>query len=169
LKAFREKTGTEYGLEIDKEVDERYHLIKASEAACKYLNHSYEKFNNWTLVAASYNAGQRRITEAVEDQFAKNYYHLYLNDETSRYIYRILAIKAVFNNPLEYGFKLEKGDLYDPIRTKSIKVTSTIKSLPAFARKNKVSYRMLKELNPWLRSDKLTVKRGDAYYIDIPR
>jgi len=165
---FIDKTGKEYGLKINKEVDERYDVTKATEAACTYLRKAYAKFGNWTLVAASYNAGQGRIDETIEKQMAKNFYDLYLNEETSRYIFRILALKIIYENPVKYGFKLEPGDLYDPIPVKNKLVTSDIKDLPAFAKQNNVSYRMLKELNPWLRSDKLTVRGGEEYFLALP-
>lgn len=165
---FLEKTGKEYGLKVSKEIDERYHVEKATEAACAYLNKSHIKFGNWTLVAASYNAGQGRIDETIEKQQVRNYYHMFLNEETSRYIFRILAMKTIYENPVAYGFKLEKGDLYDPLEVKTIKVTSTIHDLPAFARQQNTTYRMLKELNPWLRSDKLTVRSGEDYEIALP-
>ena len=165
---FLEKSGKEFGLKVSKEIDERYHVEKATEAACAYLNKSYIKFGNWTLVAASYNAGQGRIDETIEKQQVSNYYHMFLNEETSRYIFRILAMKTIYENPVAYGFKLEKGDLYDPLEVKKIKVTSTIHDLPAFARQQNTTYRMLKEMNPWLRSDKLTVRSGEDYEIALP-
>jgi hypothetical protein len=165
---FLEKTGKEYGLEINKEVDERYHVEKATEAACDYMKKSYSKFRNWTLVAASYNAGQGRIDETIEKQQEKSFYNMYLPEETSRYIFRILAIKIICEDPVEYGFKLEKGDLYKSLDIKTVKVTSTISDLPAFAHRQNTTYRMLKELNPWLRSDKLTVRGGEEYLIALP-
>ena len=165
---FLEKTGKEYGLKITKEIDERYHVEKATLAACDYLNKSYVKYGNWTLVAASYNAGQRRIEDAVSKQYSRDFYELHVNDETSRYIYRILAMKYICEDPLHYGFKLEPGDFFNPHEIKLISVTQTIPDLPAFARSHKTSYRMLKELNPWLRSDKLTVRRGDSFEIAVP-
>jgi len=165
---FLEKTGKEYGLIITKEVDERYHAEKATRAACDYLNKSYAKFGNWTLVAASYNAGQKRIEDAVSKQYSRDFYELHVNDETSRYIYRILAMKYICRNPILYGFKLEPGDYLKPHNLQFIPVTQTISDLPAFARSHKISYRMLKELNPWLRSDKLTVKRGERFEIALP-
>jgi membrane-bound lytic murein transglycosylase D len=165
---FLDKTGKEYGLVINREVDERYHVVKATEAACAYLNKSYAKFGNWTLAAASYNAGQGKIDDTIEKQLATNYYEMLLSDETSRYIFRILAMKYICENPVKYGFKLEKGDLYNPLQLKTIKVTSTISNLATFARQEKASYRMLKELNPWLRSDKLTVRGGETFEIVLP-
>jgi len=165
---FLEKTGKEYGLTINKEVDERYHVAKATEAACAYLNKSYLKFGNWTLVASSYNAGQGRIDETIDKQQVRSYYHMFLSEETSRYIFRILAIKCIYENPVKYGFKIAKGDLYDPLDVKIVKVTGSISNLPAFAREHKTTYRMLKELNPWLRSDKLTVRGREEYIIALP-
>lgn len=165
---FLEKTGKEYGLEIDREVDERYHAVKATAAACRYNRKAYERLGSWTLVAASYNAGQRRISQAVEDQGTRNYYEMYLSDETSRYVFRALAVKLIYESPEKYGFKLQKGDLYDPHTYRVKTVNSTIHSLPVWAIEHGISYRMLKELNPWLRSDKLTVRRGNSYQIALP-
>jgi len=165
---FLEKTGKEYGLTVNKEVDERYNVVKATEAACRYLRKSHNKFGNWTLVAASYNAGQGRIDDVIDDQSTSSFYEMYLNDETSRYIYRILAMKYIYENQLDYGFKLLPGDLYDTLATRKVVVKETISNLPAFAKQQKTSYRMLKELNPWLRSDKLTVRRGEEFVISLP-
>jgi membrane-bound lytic murein transglycosylase D len=165
---FLDKTGKEYGLIINKEVDERYHIVKSTEAACAYLNKSFLKFGNWTLVASSYNAGQGRIDETIDKQLVRSYYQMFLPEETSRYIFRILAIKCIFENPIKYGFKIAPGDLYYPIGVKNIKVFQSIDDLPAFAREQKTTYRMLKELNPWLRSDKLTVRHGEEFLIALP-
>lgn len=165
---FLDKTAKEYGLIVNKEVDERYHVLKATEAACAYLKKSYDKFENWTLVAASYNAGQNRIRETINKQQTNVFYHMFLNDETSRYIFRILAIKLIYENQLDYGFKLVPGDLYDPLAVSTFHVTETISDLPSFARHHRTTYRMLKELNPWLRSDKLHVKRGEEFIVSLP-
>ena len=165
---FLESTGKEYGLVINKEVDERYYVVKSTEAACAYLNKSFLKFGNWTLVAASYNTGPGRIEETIARQLVRNYYDMFLNEETSRYIFRILAFKYILEDPHKYGFKLEKGDLYDPLAVKTVKVTSSINDLPSFAIEHKTTYRMLKELNPWLRSDKLTLSPGEIYEIALP-
>jgi hypothetical protein len=165
---FLESTGRDYGLIINKEVDERYNVAKATEAACKYLKDSYVKFGNWTLVASSYNAGQGRIDDTMDKQQVSNYYHMFLPDETSRYIFRILALKYIYENPLKYGFKIAKGDLYKPIEVKNILVKSSIIDFAFFAKEHKTTYRMLKELNPWLRADKLTVRPGEEYSIALP-
>lgn len=165
---FLDKTAKEYGLEVNKEIDERYHVEKATVAACAYLKKSFGKFGNWTLVAASYNAGQSRISDVTSRQLAANFYHLHLNEETSRYIYRILAMKEICLDPVKYGFKLLPGDYYQPLKIRTMEVSSSLPDLPSFAREHKISYRMLKELNPWLRSDRLTVKRGQAYQVHLP-
>lgn len=166
---FLEKTGREYGLEVNKEIDERYHVEKSTQAACDYLNDSFEEFRDWTLVAAAYNAGKRRIREAIEKQGIRDYYNLYLNEETSRYIFRILAIKTIYEHPTKYGFYLRNVDLYPVIPTTSIEVNSTIPDLVQFARDQNINYRVLKEFNPWLRSDKLPDESGKTYFIKIPK
>lgn len=165
---FLEKTGKEFGLVINREVDERYDVVKSTEAACTYLNKSFLKLGNWTLVASSYNAGPGRIDESIDKQQVRNYYQMFLPDETTRYIFRILALKYICENPVKYGFKLAPGDLYGPIGVNILKVKESISDLPAFARENKTTYRMLKELNPWLRSDKLTVRHGEEFSISLP-
>jgi hypothetical protein len=165
---FLDKTGKEYGLVINKEVDERYHVSKATEAACAYLKKAFAKFGNWSLVAASYNAGQGRIDETIGKQFVKNYYEMLLPEETNRYLYRILALKTIYENPVAYGFKLQPGDLYEPPRVKTVIITDDIQSIAAYAIANKTTYRMIKELNPWLRTDKLTVRNGEAHEMLLP-
>jgi hypothetical protein len=166
---FLEGTGKDYGLEINKQVDERYHAERSTEAACKYILKSYDRFGSWTLVAASFNAGKNRISGTIKDQGTRNFYEMYLNDETSRYIFRAIAIKMIYESPEKYGFRLKQGDLYTPHRYTTKEVSSTIHSLPVWAIEQGISYRMLKELNPWLRSDKLTVKKGQTYQILIQK
>ncbi len=165
---FLDETGKAFGLTINKEVDERYHLEKATHAACRYLKKAYGKYGNWTTVAASYNAGMNRISDVTEGQLSKNYYDLYLNEETSRYVFRILAMKEIFKDPEKRGFYLQKEDLYQPIPVKQIKIESSIDDLAGFARDHGISHRMLIELNPWLRGEKLTVKKGESFIILLP-
>jgi hypothetical protein len=161
-------SGKEYGLEITGEVDERYDPLKATEAACKYLRQAYKKFGNWTLVAASYNRGMSGMQRAIDDQQVDSYYDLYLNDETSRYVFRILAIKEIVNNPLKYGFKINPKHLYDEEPIKHIEVDESIKDLVRFAKEHGTNYKLIKRHNPWLREDRLTVKKGKRYRIAIP-
>ncbi|AYB31033.1 lytic transglycosylase domain-containing protein [Chryseolinea soli] len=161
-------SGKELNLEITDEVDERYDPLKATEAACKYLKKAYQKFGSWTIVAASYNRGMGGIERALEDQQEKSYYDLYLNDETSRYVFRILAIKEIAEHPLRYGFKIDPAHLYQEEPLKYIEVTESIKDLVSFAKAQGTNYKLLKRHNPWLREDRLTVKRGEHYRIALP-
>lgn len=165
---FLEVTAKQYGLEVTDEVDERYNLEKATVAASKYFKSSYDKYKNWTLTAASYNAGAGRISREIERQKVSNYYDLYLNQETTRYLYRILALKLIYEDPVGYGFYLRERDLYPTIPTNKVSINSTITDLITFAINNKTNYRVLKEFNPWLRSDKLTVSPGKSYLIELP-
>ncbi|MBL7861189.1 MAG: lytic transglycosylase domain-containing protein [Cyclobacteriaceae bacterium] len=164
----REASGKELGLEISREVDQRYDPIKSTEAACKYLRKAYEKFGNWTLVAASYNRGVAGIRSDLEDQQVDNYYDAHLNDETARYVFRILAIKEIFEHPDKYGFKLKAEHLYHPEPLRHIEVSETIPDLVTFAKEQGSNYKILKRHNPWLRQNRLTVKKGKSYQIALP-
>ncbi len=164
----REASGKELGLEITKEVDQRYDPIKSTEAACKYLKKAYEKFGNWTLVAASYNRGVAGVRSDLEDNQVDNYYDAHLNDETARYVFRILAIKEIFEHPEKYGFKIKPEHLYEPEPLKYIEVTETIPNLVTFAKDKGSNYKILKRHNPWLRQPRLTVKKGKVYQIALP-
>jgi membrane-bound lytic murein transglycosylase D len=165
---FLEETGKFYGLEVNSNVDERYHLEKSTRAACKYLKSAKEQFGSWTLAAASYNIGQARLKKIVEEQKMNSYYDLYLNDETSRYIFRITALKEVFNNPQKYGFYFTEDDLYQPMAYKIVQVDTTVLNLVDFALQHNANYKTLKILNPWLRQPKLENKSRKIYEIKIP-
>lgn len=160
--------GKENGLTINDEVDERYDPLKATEAACRYLKTAYRKFGNWTLVAASYNRGMNGLQRAIDDQQVNSYYDLYLNEETSRYVFRILAIKEIVENPLRYGFHVNPKHLYKEEPLRYVEVKETIKDLVSFAKQHNSNYKQIKRYNPWLRDDKLTVKRGNEYRIAFP-
>jgi membrane-bound lytic murein transglycosylase D len=160
--------GKENGLEITDQVDERYDPIKATEAACSYLKRAYKKFGNWTSVAASYNRGMGGIERALENQTVDSYYDLYLNDETARYVFRIIACKEIIENPARYGFNVRERHLYDAEEVRYVTVNQTIPDLIAFARKNGTNYKLLKRHNPWLRDEKLVVKKGRSYRIALP-
>jgi hypothetical protein len=162
-------TGREFGLEITNEVDERYDPIKSTYAAAKYLKKAYGKFDNWTLVAASYNRGRSGIGRALEHQSVGNYYDLLLNEETSRYVFRILAAKEIISNPGKYGFEIDDEHLYNPEPVEYVEVSSSIKDLVSWSREQGINYKLLKRHNPWLRRDKLTVARGKIYQIAIPK
>jgi hypothetical protein len=164
---FLEETGKSYGLEINNEVDERYHFEKSTIAACKYLQKSYQKFGNWTMAAASYNMGLTGLDEVSFSQKQTNYYDLHLNTETSRYVFRILALKEILRSPSKYGFMISETDLYKPHAFKSISIDTAIASLTDFAALYKMTYKELKILNPWLRSNMLTNKSTKSYQLKI--
>lgn len=161
-------TGKNFGLEISDQVDERYHLEKATEAACKLLRGSYNKFGSWTLAAAAYNVGEGRISKELQKQNAGSYYDLYLPEETMRYIFRIIALKLLYEHPTEYGYYIRKKDLYPPIPTYTVTIDSSISNLQVFAKTMNINYRLLKEFNPWLRTDKLTNSAKKKYVFTFP-
>ena len=166
---FMPATGKEYGLEVNTNVDERYHVEKATRAACKYLKDGYEKYGDWLTVAASYNAGFARITSELEKQKTDTSMDMWLNKETSRYMFRILAAKQLFASPRRYGFLLRAADLYPTLPTKPYEVKATIADLGAFAKGQGVPMSLLKEANPWLISNTLPVRPGGkTYVIQLP-
>ena len=165
---FMPSTAKEKGMEVSEQVDERYHLEKSTEAACKYLIAAKEKFGSWTLAAASYNGGIGGIKTKMEEQQVDNYYDLLLTEETSRYVFRILALKEIMKNADKYGFSIPKEALYYQIPTKKIVVDSSITNLAAFAKSQGVNYKILKLHNPWLRDKVLLNTTGKKYEIEIP-
>ena len=166
---FMPATGKEYGLEVNANVDERYHVEKATRAACKYLKEGYEKYGDWLTVAASYNAGFACITSELEKQKAETSMDMWLVRETSRYMFRILAAKQVFNSPRRYGFILRASDLYPVLPTKPYEVKATIADLGAFAKQQGIPMSLLKEANPWLLTNTLPVRPGGkTYVIQLP-
>lgn len=166
---FLNGAGKQYGLEINDEIDERYHVEKSTEAACKYFKEAFRIFNNWTLAAASYNIGIDGLKNQLEKQKANSYYDLYLNEETARYIFRILAVKEVISNPKDYGYQLRKKDLYPTIPTLKIPVDSSITDLAGFAAMNNTNYKILKYFNPWLKNSSLSNKDRKTYQIELPK
>ena len=165
---FMEATGKEYGLEINKEVDMRYNVEMETEAACRYFLKSYEIYHNWTLVAASFNAGTRRLSKFLKEQKVHSYYDLLLSDETERYIFRILAFKTILSNPEKYGIYVSKNLEYQPFKYKTVVVTESVDSWADFALEHDITYKLLKIFNPWLRDKSLKVKKGEVYEIKIP-
>lgn len=163
---FLKGTAKDCKLEVNKEVDERYNIEKSTQAACDYLNYQYKYFKNWTNVAASYNTGRKNVTNQFERQKANYYYDILWNQETARYVYRIIAMKVVINNPTTYGFYVSKK--HPIIKTNKIKIKGTIKSWADFAHKHKTSYKTLKNFNPWLRESYLTNKDKKTYEITLP-
>ncbi len=165
---FMPGTAPAYALEISEDVDERYDPRKSTDAACAYLKEAYRKFGSWTAAAASYNCGMGGFGTQAGYQGTSNYYDLMLPEETNRYIFRILTFKQIMANPGQMGYAVETHDLYQPVATKQVAVTKSIPDLAAFARSQGTNFKMLKMLNPWLRSKKLSVRSGKTYYIDLP-
>lgn len=166
---FLEKTGRQYGLEINGEVDERYNIEKATVAACRYLKESYDEYGDWLTVAASYNTGRTNVTKRIEAQKEKKAIDLVLLPETSRYIFRLLAVKTVFSNPQAYGFELKAQDLYPTIPiAKTININKPVNSWASVAKKHGLTYLQLHEANPWIRSASMTNKQGKLYKVKIP-
>ncbi len=160
--------GKEFGLEITNEVDERYDPIRSTEAACKYLKKAYQRFGSWTLAAASYNRGMSGLDRTLEKQKVDSYYDLYLNEETARYVFRVLAIKQIVENPGQYGFVISDRHLYQRDSVRWMDIGRSIPNLVDFAREQGTNYKLLKRLNPWLRDDHLTVRAGNTYRIALP-
>ena len=161
-------TGREYGLEINSNVDERYHLEKSTEVACRYLNKWKKKYGSWTLTAAAYNAGPGAINKYMGIQQADDYYDLLLGQETGRYVFRIMAIKEILSNPEKYGFEIEKEDLYTAVPTFKVEVDEPVLSFADFAQQYEINYKILKRHNPWLREPHLNNQSRKKYTIEIP-
>ncbi len=166
---FMNSTAQSYGLTVNSEVDERYHVEKSTRAACAYLKKAKEDLGTWTLAAAAYNRGLAGIKRDVRNQQVTSYYDLYLNTETSRYVFRIIAFKLLMSSPEKYGFVMKTKDYYKPESVILIQVDTTITDLADFAIKNGTNYKTVKVLNPWLRDDHLTVRAGSEYLIKVPR
>ncbi|MFK7750334.1 MAG: lytic transglycosylase domain-containing protein [Kordia sp.] len=161
-------TGRENGMEINSNVDERFHLEKATRVACKYLLASKKKFGNWTSAAAAYNAGNGGIGKRMDDQQVNSYYDLLLGQETGRYIFRVVALKEIFTNAKKYGFNFNEKHLYTHIPTYKVEVDTAVTNFASFAKEFGINYKILKIHNPWLRENKLNNKSRKKYMISIP-
>ena len=165
---FLKSTAQSYGLEVNNYVDERYNPLKSTRAACQYLKEAHEKFGSWTMAAASYNMGMAGLKKAVNSQGCSDYYNLYLNDETARYVPRLLAVKMILSNPGKYGFYFRDSDLYKELKSTEMVVDTTIRNLADFAEENGISYKHLKVFNPWLRSTSLPNSSQKKYTFSLP-
>jgi membrane-bound lytic murein transglycosylase D len=163
-----EGTGRELGLEVNSKIDERYHVEKATLAACKYLSDAKNRFGSWTLAAAAYNIGNARLGRILETQRVNDYYDLHLNEETSRYVFRLLAVKTIFSDPEASGFHFRPEDLYQPYQYFTLELDTTITNLVAFALNYNITYKELRLLNPWLRDYELPNRSRKTYQIKIP-
>ena len=165
---FMRTTAIDYRLEISSEVDERYHLEKSTVAACQYLNEAYRLYRSWTMVAASYNMGRAGLSSQITRQKCNNYFDLLLNEETSRYVYRIAAVKLILTEPQRYGFFVPENEKYQPIPYTEVEITTGVSDFADFAFRHKTNYKLLKLLNPWLRENKLTNSSRKTYIVKIP-
>ena len=165
---FLEGTAKEYGLEVNKEVDERYHVEKSTYAFCSYLRASYNKFGSWTLAAASYNGGMSRVQSQQTRQKMTEYYDLLFVEETQRYVFRIAALKLIMENPEQYNFVVKEDEKYPFIKTRDVEINGPVKHFADFAIEQGINYKLLKDFNPWLRDDKLTNAAGKKYTVKIP-
>lgn len=165
---FMESTATEYNLIVNKEVDERLNVEKSTQAACKYLKKAYLEFGTWTLAAASYNRGVKGIQNALDNQKVDSYFDLSLNEETSRYVFRVLAIKKIMESPQKFGFDIDEEQLYPPYEYKKIQVEENIEDLATWAREQKTSLKIIRRLNPWIKGSQLNGNRHSKFTILIP-
>lgn len=165
---FIASTAKEYGLEVNDEVDERYNIEKATAAAARYLKKAYAKYGNWPSVMAAYNGGMTRITNELDRQNADTSLDLYLVEETTRYPYRIMAMKTVMENAPSYGFHLRDDQLYQPRKYRTVEVNGPVADWAAWAKKQGINYSILREENPWIRSKSLTNKTGKTYKVRVP-
>lgn len=162
-------TGKEYGLEINDNVDERYHLEKSTEVACEYLKKSKEQLGSWTLAAAAYNAGNYGVSKRLQEQDVTDYYDLLLGEETGRYLFRIVALKEILSHPDRYGFNFREKDLYTQVPTYKVEVDTAVTDFASFAKGLGINYKILKIHNPWLREPHLNNKSRKQYFIEIPK
>ena len=165
---FMKKTGQQYNLEINSEIDERYNLVKSSKAACKYLQYLYDMFNDWTLAAAAYNMGENALKRNIQKQKVDNYYDLKLNNETSRYIFRIVAIKTIFESPENYGFYISDYNFLNYPETRIINISESIYNLAEYALSIGVNYKIIKNYNPWILNNQININNGKSYDLLIP-
>lgn len=165
---FMATTAKQYGLEVNEWVDERYDIEKETEAACRYLKKAYDNYGNWESAAASYNGGTTRITNELDAQIADSAFDLYLVDETSRYMFRILATKLIMENPTAYGFMLTPEQLYQPMKYNTVKVSTPVQNWADWAKNHGITYAQLRAANPWIRAKSLPNKTGKTYAVKIP-
>lgn len=166
---FIPSTAKQYGLEVNEYVDERYNIEKATAAACRFLKSLKAKYGDWESVAAAYNAGPARITKELDSQQASTAMDLYLNEETTRYMFRILATKLIMENPRAYGFALNPEQFYTPMEYDIVEVSTPVADWPTWAKKHGITYSQLKDANLWIRDKTLPNKTGKTYRVRVPK
>ncbi len=166
---FMAATGKQYGLEVNDDVDERYDPEKETVAACQYLRNAYSKYGNWATVCASYNAGTARISNELASQQVNTSFDLRLVSETSRYVFRIIALKIFLENPKRFGYRLRSNQLYQPIEYDEVRVNAPVANWTTWAREHGITYAQLRDANPWIRSNKLPNASGKVYRVKVPK
>jgi hypothetical protein len=165
---FMEPTARDYNLQVNNQVDERLNIAKSTRAACQYLKDAYQKFNSWALAAASYNMGVAGVQSNLERQGVDSYFDLYLNSETARYVFRILAVKEIMNNPQKFGFQIKPDQLYAPYELKKVTIENNIEDLYKWSIEQGVTFKIVQKLNPWIISTKLTLNSGQTIELNLP-
>lgn len=165
---FMEPTARDYNLRVDNEVDERLNIEKSTRAACQYLKSAYEKFGSWFLAAASYNMGKGGVQSNLDRQGVNTYFDLSLNSETARYVFRILAVKEIMNNPEKFGFEIKEHQLYAPYKTRKVIIRNNIDNLYDWSIEQGVTIKILRKLNPWIKGSKLTLISNQTIKLDMP-
>ncbi|MGM9853646.1 MAG: lytic transglycosylase domain-containing protein [Muribaculaceae bacterium] len=166
---FIPSTAKYYGLEVSDEVDERYDLAKSTGAAARFLKSVYEKYGDWPTAMASYNAGQSRISSELDKQLVDSSFDLYLNEETSRYVFRVMAMKAIMENPRQFGYEISPESLYQPAECTEVIVNGPVESWPQWAKEHGITFQQLREENPWIRAKQLTNAKGKEYTVRVPK
>jgi hypothetical protein len=165
---FMEPTARDYNLRVDNEVDERLNIEKSTRAACEYLKDAYQKFGTWFLAAASYNMGKRGVQSNLDRQGVDSYFDLSLNSETARYVFRILAVKEIMNNPKKFGFEIDAHQLYAPYKTKKVKIDNSINNLYEWSLEQDVTIKIVRKLNPWIKGSELTLISDETIELELP-
>lgn len=165
---FLKSTGQKYGLQIDDEIDMRWNIEESTHAACRYLKSAYRRFGSWTSAAASYNCGEAGLQKRLEKQSVDSYYEVRLPNETTRYVYRILAVKLLLQHPQQYGFYLRQCDLYHPIKCATVTLSGQNVDLYQWCADHHTTYKVLREFNPWIQTETLKNKAGKTYSVKIP-
>lgn len=165
---FIKSTGEKYGLTINDEIDMRNNIEASTEAACRYLKDLKQRFGSWTSAAAAYNCGEGGLGRRYKLESVNNYYDVRLNPETARYVFRILAVKQIMQHPQDYGIYIRQCDLYPPIPTQTATLSGRDIDLYEYARQHNCSYKMLRELNPWLINETIKNKADRTYTVKLP-
>lgn len=164
---FMPETAKGFGLIVDEYVDERRHPEKSTVAALKYLRGGYKRFRSWLMAAAGYNMGYSGLEDDCSFQGTEKFSELYLNEETSRYVFRIAIIKFLMKNGDKYGLQIP-SDCYTMQSQRIVEVNDAISNLSLWAKEHGTTYKHVKLLNPWILKRSLPKPKNQIYRIAIP-